>query len=288
MAMIECSVAKVKIGCRQAPAIALVWLLAMALPPPASAANLTVTGVVRAQEEVILRSEFGGIVQRIAVREGERVREGQLLIELKNERQKISLDLSRARMAKANASVAETTVLLDNAHKDLKRVQIAADALPRKDLEDRGDQVLRLEAILEAQRAELAQAKQEVRLKENEVKETQLSAPFAGTVTQIFVNRGDTLKPTETQVAELVALDRLYVELLLPVAHVYDVSLGQTVKVRAESESAGRSLAGQIVHINPKVDAASRTFQVKVGFSNSDGRIKPGMLAQVDFPFQKK
>jgi len=227
-------------------------------------------------------------VQRIAVREGERVREGQLLIELKNERQKISLDLSRARMAKANASVAETTVLLDNAHKDLKRVQIAADALPRKDLEDRGDQVLRLEAILEAQRAELAQAKQEVRLKENEVKETQLSAPFAGTVTQIFVNRGDTLKPTETQVAELVALDRLYVELLLPVAHVYDVSLGQTVKVRAESESAGRSLAGQIVHINPKVDAASRTFQVKVGFSNSDGRIKPGMLAQVDFPFQKK
>jgi RND family efflux transporter MFP subunit len=256
----------------------------------ALSADLTVAGVIRAQEEVIVRSEFAGIVQRIVVREGERVREGQSLVELKNERQKIAVDLSRARMAKADASLVENDVLLANARKELDRVKIAADALPRKELDDKTDQVARLEALGAAQKAEIAQAKEEVKLRENELKETQLSAPFAGTVTQIFINRGDTLKPTETQVLELVALDRLFAELLLPVAHLQDVKLGQKVKIQAERDSANgpAPLQGQITHINPKIDAASRTFQVKVGFVNANGSVKPGMLAHVTFPFPQK
>ena len=252
---------------------------------PALGAEFTVAGVIRAQEEVVLRSEFAGIVQRLAVREGERVRKGQLLIEMKNDRQKISIELSRARLTKANASLAETGVLLETAKKELGRVKIAGDALPRKELEDRGDQVLRLQALLEAQEAEVSQAKEEVNLRENELKETQLSAPFNGTVTQIYINRGDTLKPTETQVLELVALDRLYVELALLVDHIHRIRLDQKVPVQVESEILGRQglLEGRVIHINPKVDASSRTFRVKIGFSDANGRVRPGMLAQVNF-----
>jgi len=86
-------------------------------------AELSVTGVIRAQEEVVVRSEFAGIVQRIAVKEGERVREGQLLVELKNERHRISLDLSRGRLEKTIASVSVTKCLLENEKKDLARVE---------------------------------------------------------------------------------------------------------------------------------------------------------------------
>ena len=256
----------------------------------AAAAELSLTGVIRAQEEVILKSEFAGIVQRIAVKEGERAREGQLLVELRNERHKISVDLTRARLEKATATVAETRVMLDNAEKEFKRFQMAGDAVSRKDLEDKSDQFLRLKSNLLAQQAELAQSKEELKLRENELKETQLLAPFTGAVTQIFIHRGDTLKPTETQVLELVALDRLYVEVLLPVAHVHDVAMGQRVTIHAEGDAAKNAgtVQGQISHINPKVDAASRTFQVKVSFTNVTGRIRPGMLAQLLFPFAKK
>jgi RND family efflux transporter MFP subunit len=252
---------------------------------PALGAEFTVAGVIRAQEEVMLRSEFAGIVQRVAVREGERVRQGQLLVEMKNERQKISVELSRARLTKARASLVETAVLLENAKKDFGRVKIAGDALPRKEQEDKEDQVLRLQALLEAQEAELSQAKEEVKLRENELKETQLSAPFNGTVTQIYINRGDTLKPTETQVLELVALDRLYAELALPISHMPRVRLDQKVQVQVENEILGRQglLEGRVIHINPKVDASSRTFRVKIGFSDANGRAKPGMLANVNF-----
>lgn len=249
------------------------------------AAEFTVTGVIRARDDVVLRSEFAGIVHRIVVREGERVRDGQLLVELKNERQKIALDLARARLAKTKASASETRVLLESARKDLARVRIAADALPRKELDDKEDQVLRLEAVLEAQEAETLQASEEVRLRENDLKETQLTAPFGGTVTEIFVGRGDNLKPMDTQVLELVGLEHLYAELLLPIQYVHKVRLEQKVQVKVEGEVLGRQgqVEGKVIHVNPKVDASSRTFKVKVAMPSANGRIRPGMLAQVVF-----
>ncbi|HXV47838.1 MAG TPA: efflux RND transporter periplasmic adaptor subunit [Candidatus Binatia bacterium] len=250
-------------------------------------AELTLTGVIRAQEEVVVRSEVPGIVQRIAVREGERVREGQLLLELKNDKQKIAVELTRTRLARASASLQETKVLLDNARKEVERVKIAADALPRKELEDRADQVLRLVANLDAQRAELAQAKEELNLRERELLDTRLTAPFTGTVTQIVINRGDTLKPMETPILELVALDRLYVELLLPSAHAQKARIDQKVVLQVENDALGKigQVEGKIIYVNPKLDAASRTIKVKVSVPTLNGTIRPGMLAQAKFSF---
>ena len=248
----------------------------------ATAAQLTITGVIRAQEEVIVRSEFSGIVQRIAVREGEHVREGQLLVELRNNRQKITLDLARAGLAKARASTEETKVLLDNAEKDLSRARIAGDALPRKELEDKADQVSRLNANLNAQMASLAQAEEEVKLRENELNETRLLAPFVGTVTRIYINRGDSLKPLESQVLELVALEDLYLELLLPSSYIQRIHPDQTMRVQIEGDSKGPgAVDGRVTYVNPKVDAPSRTFRIKIQIPNANGRVRPGMLAEV-------
>jgi RND family efflux transporter MFP subunit len=247
-------------------------------------AQLAVTGIVRPIEEVIIKSEYGGLVQKIAVKEGERVKEGQLLIEMENQRQKISLELSKAGLAKAKAAVDETGVLAANAERELARIKIAATALPRKELEDITDQVSRLKANLAAQQAELARVDQDVKLREQELKETQILAPFSGTVTEIFINRGESLRPIETQILELVDMDRLYAELRLPSNYVRTVQLNQKVKVQVEGEWLGRigALEGEITYINPTIDAASRTFKVKVGIPGR-GLVRPGMLVEAKF-----
>lgn len=264
--------------------VALATLLALIVVNTATA-QMTVTGVIRAEEEVIVRSEFPGIVQRIAVKEGERVREGQLLLEMKNDRQKIVLDLARAGESKAMALVEETKVVLANAEKDFDRVKIAATALPRMELENREDQVLRLKANLGAQMGDLAQAREEVRLREQELRETQLFAPFSGTVTEIFINRGDSLKPMETQVLELVDLEELYAEVLLPSSYIQKVKQDQRVRVQVESEWMGRQgeVEGRVIFINPTVDASSRTFSVKIRIPHSNASIRPGLLVQARF-----
>jgi len=274
--------------CRLATLNCLGVLLVQALlflDAVAATAELTVTGVIRAEEEVTVRSPFAGIVQRIAVREGDHVRQGQLLVELKNDRQRIVLDLAKAGLSKAEASLEETKVLLANAEKEVSRLKVAADALPRKELEDKTDQVLRLQASLNAQLADLAQATAEVRLRDNELKETQLLAPFDGTVTRIYVNRGDTLRPLDTQVLELVALENLYAELLLPSNYIQKLYPDQKLKVRVEGEWMGRlgEISGTLIYATPRVDAASRTVRVKVRIPNANGLVRPGMLVQVQF-----
>ncbi|MBI3013796.1 MAG: efflux RND transporter periplasmic adaptor subunit [Candidatus Tectomicrobia bacterium] len=252
----------------------------------ASAAPLRAAGVVRAQDEVVVKSEASGILWNIRVEEGQQVREGQLLVELKNNRQKIGVELARANLLKAQSSLVASKVAYENAKKEWARVSIAGDALPRKELEDKEDETLRLQALLQVQEGEIEQAKAELKLRENELTETQLLAPFSAVVTQIFIHKGDAVRPLETPVLELVALDRLYVELVLPVEVLPRVRVNQRVRVQTEREILGRAgvLEGRVSHINPKVDASSRTFFVKVIFSDPQGKVHPGMLGEVSFP----
>lgn len=273
-------------GIRAVPAL-LVGLSFFSLP--AHGAEVPATGVVRAQDDVTLKSEVAGIVWRIVVEEGEPVREGQLLVELKNDRERIGVELARANLLKAKAAMAAARVSYENAAKELSRAKIAGDALPRKELEDREDAALRLRALLELQEAELEQAMAEMALRENELRQTRLVAPFAGTVTRIYVRKGDAIKPLDTQVLELVALDQLYVEVVLPVGSILQIRQGQKVKVLVEAEVLGSSgtVEGKVSYVNPKVDAASRTFLTKVVFSDNRGNIRPGMLARVIFGVAK-
>ncbi len=249
-----------------------------------SFAQLKVTGIVRAKEQVIIKSELAGVVRHIAVKEGDLVKEGQLLIELANDHQKINLDLSQAGLNKAKAAVEESQVLLANAERETARLKLAGSAVPRKELEDIQDQVLRVKASLAAQVAELARAEQDVKLHEQDLKDTQTLAPFNGTVTEIFINRGESLRPIDTQVMELADLDTLYAELRLPSNYLRSVHLDKPIKVQVEGEWMGRTgqVDGRITYINPTIDAASRTFKVKIGIP-SRGVVRPGMLVEAQF-----
>jgi membrane fusion protein, multidrug efflux system len=262
-------------------ALALVLLFSFSNP---AFAQLPFTGILRPVEEVTIRSELAGVVQRITVKEGDHVREGQLLIELGNAHQKINLELAETMIEKAKAAVEETTIILVNAETEQERIQMAANALPRKELEDIRDQVLRLKASLTAQKAELTRAEQEKKKREQELKDTQILAPFDATVTEIFIHKGESIRPLDTPILQLVGMDELFAELRLPSNLVSKIKLKQTVKVQVEGEWLGRigALDGQIIYINPTVDAASRTFKVKVGIP-SRGLVRPGMLVEARF-----
>jgi RND family efflux transporter MFP subunit len=247
-------------------------------------AQLRVTGIVRAKEQVIVKSELAGVVRRIAVKEGDRVTEGQLLFELANDHQKINLNLSQAGLNKAKAAVEESQVLLSNAERETARLKQAGTAVPRKELEDIQDQVLRVKASLAAQVAELARAEQDVKLREQDLKDTQTFAPFNSTVTEIFINRGESLRPIDTQVMELVDLETLYAELRLPSNYLKSVQLDKPIKIQVEGEWLGKNgqLDGKVTYINPTIDAASRTFKIKIGIP-ARGVVRPGMLVEAQF-----
>lgn len=264
------------------PFLALVFLFSLS---SSAFAQLPITGIVRAVEEVTIKSELAGVVQSIAVKEGALVREGQLLIQLDNAHQKINLELAQTMIEKSKATVDETKIILGNAESEQERIQMAANALPRKELEDIRDQVLRLKASLTAQMAEQTRAEQELKKREQELKDTQILAPFDATVTEIFIHKGESIRPLDTPILLLVGMDDLFAELRVPSNYLSRIKLNQTVKLQVEGEWLGRTgaLDGKITYINPTIDAASRTFKVKVGIP-SRGLVRPGMLVEARFP----
>ena len=263
--------------------IAVISTLVLTAIGAPAAQQSGVIGVVRAHDQAILQSEIEGIVDRILVKEGDVVEEGQAIVELRRQRQEIALEVARAGLLRAEAQAAETGALLDTARRERERSITAADVLARKDVDDARDAVERLEASLRVQMADVARAQQEVKLREHELKQTRLVAPFAGTVTRILVHRGDALNPVETQVAELFDMSRLYVEVLLPRQQALRLSVGTAVAVQVESEWLGKagSITGHVSYVNPTVDAASRMVTVKIDVPNPTGAIRPGMVANV-------
>lgn len=263
--------------------IAVIAALLPAATVLAAQPQATVIGVVRAHDQAIMQSESAGIVDRIVVKEGDVVTEGQTIVELRRQRQEIALEVARAGLVRADAQAAETEALLDAARKERERAVTAAEVLAKKDVDDARDAVERLEASLRVQMADVARARQEVKLREHELKQTRLVAPFAGTVTRILVHRGDALNPVETQVAELVDLTRLYVEVLLPRQDALRLRVGAAIAVAVEPEWLGRagSVTGRVSYVNPTVDAASRMVTVKIDVPNPTGSIRPGMVANV-------
>ena len=248
-----------------------------------SAQQPGVIGVVRAHDQAIVQSEIAGIVDRVLVKEGDVVVEGQTIVELRRQRQEIALEVSRAGLLRAEAQAAETHALLDTARRERDRATAAADVLAKKDVDEARDAVERLEASLRVQMADVSRAQQDVKLKEHELKQTRLVAPFAGTVTRILVHRGDALNPVETQVAELFDMNRLYVEVLLPRQEALRLPVGTAIAVRVEAEWLGKagSVTGRVSYVNPTVDAASRMVTVKIDVPNPTGAIRPGMVASV-------
>jgi RND family efflux transporter MFP subunit len=263
--------------------IAAVIIAATSALPAQQPAAAPIVGVVRAHDQAIVQSEIAGIVDTIAVKEGDVVAEGQTLVELRRQRQEIALEVARAGQARAEAQAAETRALLDAALKERDRVTQAADVLSKKEVEDARDVVERLEASLRVQQADVNRATQEVRLREHELRQTRLAAPFAGTVTRILVHRGDALNPVETNVAEVVDLKRLYVEVLLPRQEALRLRVGTAIRIDVEREwlGAAGSVTGHVSYVNPTLDAASRMVMAKIDVPNPNGTIRPGMVATV-------
>jgi len=105
-----------------------------------------------------------------------------------------------------------------------------------------------------------------------------IKAPFAGKVEKLFVKKHEQVQTTQ----ELVKLvgDQLIIGRYLLNEKVYpNVSKGNSVTVKVPI--LNKSFSGTISHIDPVIDPASRTFEVRIEVDNTQSEIRPGMMGQI-------
>ncbi|MGK2942080.1 MAG: efflux RND transporter periplasmic adaptor subunit, partial [Immundisolibacter sp.] len=109
---------------------------------------------------------------------------------------------------------------------------------------------------------------------------TLLRAPFDGVAGLRQVSPGAYVQPGQDLV-NLEDLDPLKIEFRVPERHAGAMTVGRALTLRVDAVS-GREFRGEIYAIDPRLDAATRTFALRGRVPNSDGLLRPGMFAQVE------
>ncbi len=261
-----------------------------------------------------------GRVTRASVREGDSVVAGKtILVQLDRTSRQIALKETKAAVDKARqkweelkrgyrseeivqrrAEVEEQKALLARAEHDFRRaerlyrnelISLAeferhqSDFLAAKEKHKRVRAALQLveagprkEEIAQAE-AEFYEAKARQDLVVYELSRTTLYAPLTGFLIKKYVEIGTWVNPGDP-IADLIDLDPVYASGPVGERKIGFIRKGLPATVLVDA-LPGKSFHGIVSYIIPQADPQSHTFPVKVSISNSNGRLKSGMLARV-------
>ena len=216
--------------------------------------RLRAVGTLTANESVLIRSEIPGRVERIHFEEGRPVRAGEPLITLDGAEY-------RAQVAQTEATVTVNSLTFRRAA-DL----VKTNMLSQQDYDQAQARLAESRALLQRHQVMLAK--------------TVLRAPFDGVAGLRLVSPGAYVQPGQDLV-NLENLDPLKVEFRVPERHATAMTVGRPLTLRVDAVP-GREFTGEIYAIDPRLDAATRTFALRGRVPNADGLLRPGMFAQVE------
>jgi membrane fusion protein (multidrug efflux system) len=117
-------------------------------------------------------------------------------------------------------------------------------------------------------------------MSERSLRDSSVTAPFAGLVARRHVSEGEFVAPGQT-LFDLVALDPIEVEFHVPERDSGLVATGASVDVRV-APFPDEIFRATVSVVSPVIDAATRTLRVKASLDNPEGRLRPGLFARAD------
>ena len=234
-------------------------------PPPESVSSAEVRkerwvarrqaiGSLVAVRGVTLGSELAGLIREITFDSGAAVRKGALLV-------KLDTSAEEAQLQSARADADLSRLSLERA----RRLREAGSTSP---------------ADLDAAEAHAKQAMAAVANLEAIIAKKSIRAPFDGRISIRQVELGQVLS-AGAPVANLQSVTPIHADFWLPQQDLVDLKEGQAVRLTTDTFPKD-TWKGTITAINPEVDPGTRNVKVRATFPNPDGRLRPGMFANVE------
>ena len=257
-----------------------------------SVAN-TRAGTVEACQRTKLSTIAGGRIEWLAVKEGDKVRKGQLLMRLWNEDLRAEQAYARAQLDTARRRITEACTLAELAQRDFKRQEqlLQQGFISEGALDTLRAQAQARVAVCDTAKSDVAQAQARLDMVGTASQRTLLVAPFDGTVAKIVGEVGEYSTPSPPGVAMPPAIDLidescLYVKAPMDEVDAPKIAIGQPVRITLDA-LPGRSFAGKVRRIAPYVTAVekqARTVEIEVDFDDpqSAGRLLVGYSADVE------
>lgn len=269
---------------RRSPIIALSAFAALALPASGlgAAGDGVLDCVVQPRSTIKLGSAEEGILEKVLVTRGERVKKGQLLAKLEMELERYSAELARLR-AETDVEIRSGNTQLDFRRKEFERVieLERKHVVAQKEYDQAGVEQRLAELSLEGAKTSQRIARVEYKRAKAHLERRSIRSPLDGIVVDVTLSPGEYVHE-QAPLMSIAEIDPLYVEVFAPVARYGSISEGMLAVVKPE-EPIGGSYSAKVVVVDRVFDPASRTFGVRLELPNPDYALPAGMRCTVGF-----
>ncbi len=239
----------------------------------------TRAGTIKACRRAKLSPQAGGQIIRMEIREGDRIKKDQVLLELWNTDLQAQHDLAKQQLATAESRRQESCILADNAQREYIRTQQLVEkgfvSVQRAD--DASATAKANQAACAATGAEVRRARAQIAVSQANLDRTQLIAPFAGVIAQITGELGEYVTPSPPGIPTPPAVDLiddscLYVSAPMDEVDAPKIRVGQVARITLDA-LPGHIFEGKVRRIAPyvtEVEKQARTVDVEAEFANPD------------------
>ena len=217
--------------------------------------NLSLSGSIEANEQVEIRSEISGIVEGIYFKEGSNVSKGQLLFKVNDVELRAQLAQAKTKQGLASENERRAKLLLQK------------EAISQEEYD--------------MARADYKLAQSQIQLIQAQIAKTAVKAPFSGKIGLRSISPGTYLTPT-ILVAKLVNTSKLKITFSIPEKYATQVKSGSIIDFNVSGST--KVYNAKIYAIEPEIEVATRTLQIRAIADNSDGKLLPGTFADVKLP----
>ncbi|GGF69150.1 efflux RND transporter periplasmic adaptor subunit [Alteromonas lipolytica] len=210
-------------------------------------------GTAKANESVTLTAQVADTVTRVLFDDGDKVKAGQLLVQLNNKEE--------------IARVAQLQVSLEEAKRQLSRINNLAKSSAAS------------EQLLDEQQALVKSLEAQIAVANAQLDDLQIKAPFSGRLGIRRISVGSLVRPAD-EITTLDDISVVKVDFNVAENHLASMAIGQ--KVTATSVAyPGREFSGEIAAMDSRIDPVTRSMLSRAVINNPDSALRPGMLMQV-------
>lgn len=241
--------------------------------------------LVEPVQTVEIRSPVIGLLEKVHVRRGDKVRKGQVIAALESNSERAAVELARFKSQSTGQVVTAENKIEFSKRKFQRRRDMYADKLMSG--QDKDD----TEGELKLAESELLLAKENKQLARIELQQQNsllnlrtIRSPFDGIVVDQNLYAGEVVEPSADKkpILKLAQINPLRVHVVLPIAQFNKIKPGMTVEIVPESPISGRYI-GRVKIVDRLIDAASGTFGVFVELPNPKYEIPAGIKCRADF-----
>jgi membrane fusion protein (multidrug efflux system) len=215
---------------------------------------LELQGAVNTRQNVLLYPEVPGILERVLVKEGNKVKKGQLLAVIKDGGMSQQLQ-----QLESQAALSQTVFE--------RQERLWAQKI--------GSEIEFLQA-----KTNYTSQKNAVEQLKNQLEKTNITAPFDGTIDVVYKEEGTVVAPGQgSEVFRILNLENMYVEAEVPENYVSSITKGK--KVQVHFPILGKTITSSVRQVGNFINPNNRSFKVEIDVPNPKKDIKPNLTVQL-------